>query len=165
MICRFICASPHSIPKIEVHYIELHPQRRWSDLGHECSVYGALAAGEVKTRGIIVRKKTGRSVQVEITGHTRTAIAGLVSRYHLRARSLRGTKAALIHRKTGNLRAVQLLLGHTKLESTVRCLGVEVDDAIAISEGVDLQDYEMAGLNGAGHSQHAARPADCRRGC
>jgi site-specific recombinase XerD len=52
--------------------------------------------------------------------------------------SLRRTKAALIYRKTGNLRAVQLLLGHSKLESTVRYLGVEVDDAIAISEGVDL---------------------------
>ena len=52
--------------------------------------------------------------------------------------SLRRTKAALIYRKTGNLRAVQLLLGHTKVESTVRYLGVEVDDAIAISEQVDL---------------------------
>lgn len=52
--------------------------------------------------------------------------------------SLRRTKAALIYRKTGNLRAVQLLLGHSKLESTVRYLGVEVDDAIAISEQVDL---------------------------
>lgn len=52
--------------------------------------------------------------------------------------SLRRTKAALICRKTSNLRAVQLLLGHTKLESTVRYLGVEVDDAIAIFEQVDL---------------------------
>lgn len=52
--------------------------------------------------------------------------------------SLRRTKAALIYRKTGNLRAVQLLLGHTKLESTVRYLGVEVDDALTISEQVDL---------------------------
>jgi integrase len=52
--------------------------------------------------------------------------------------SLRRTKAALIYRKTGNLRAVQLLLGHTKLESTVRYLGVEVDDALVISEQVDL---------------------------
>jgi site-specific recombinase XerC len=40
--------------------------------------------------------------------------------------------------KTGNLRAVQLLLGHTKLESTVRYLGIEVDDALSISEQVEL---------------------------
>ena len=52
--------------------------------------------------------------------------------------SLRRTKAALIYKKTGNLRAVQLLLGHTKLESTVRYLGIEVDDALHISEHIDL---------------------------
>ena len=51
--------------------------------------------------------------------------------------SLRRTKAALIYRRTGNLRAVQLLLGHTKIESTVRYLGIEVDDALAISEQID----------------------------
>jgi integrase len=136
------------------------------------------AGGEVKTRGIIVQKKTGRPVQFEITEQTRVAVRALMQRHglsageylftsrladspHLSTRqyarivqgwvasiglnpatygthSLRRTKAALIYRKTGNLRAVQLLLGHTKLESTVRYLGVEVDDAIAISEGVDL---------------------------
>jgi integrase len=52
--------------------------------------------------------------------------------------SLRRTKATLIYRRTGNLRAVQLLLGHTKIESTVRYLGVEVDDALAIAEQVDV---------------------------
>ena len=52
--------------------------------------------------------------------------------------SLRRTKAAQIYRKTGNLRAVQLLLGHTKIESTVRYLGIEVDDALTISEQVEL---------------------------
>ena len=52
--------------------------------------------------------------------------------------SLRRTKVALIYRRTGNLRAVQLLLGHTKLESTVRYLGIEVDDALSISEQVDI---------------------------
>jgi integrase len=52
--------------------------------------------------------------------------------------SLRRTKATLIYRRTGNLRAVQLLLGHTKIESTVRYLGIEVDDAFAIAEQVDV---------------------------
>jgi len=52
--------------------------------------------------------------------------------------SLRRTKATLIYKKTGNLRAVQLLLGHAKLESTVRYLGIEVDDALRISEEVEL---------------------------
>lgn len=134
--------------------------------------------GEVRNRGVIVQRKTGRPVQFEITQQSRAAVGELLSRrppgasdylfpsrlrssLHLSSRqyarivqgwvssiglnaaiygthSLRRTKAALIYRKTGNLRAVQLLLGHTKLESTVRYLGVEVDDALAISEQVDL---------------------------
>jgi site-specific recombinase XerC len=52
--------------------------------------------------------------------------------------SMRRTKAAQIRRKTGNLRAAKLLLGHTKLESTVRYLGIEVDDALNIAEQIDL---------------------------
>jgi len=44
----------------------------------------------------------------------------------------------LIYQRTGNLRAVQLLLGHTKIESTVRYLGIEVDDALAIAEHTDI---------------------------
>lgn len=52
--------------------------------------------------------------------------------------SLRRTKASLIYKRTGNLRAVQLLLGHTKIESTVRYLGVDIEDALALSEGTDV---------------------------
>ena len=52
--------------------------------------------------------------------------------------SLRRTKATLIYRRTGNLRAVQLLLGHTKIEGTVRYPGIEVDDAQAIAEQIDV---------------------------
>ena len=52
--------------------------------------------------------------------------------------SMRRTKAAQIYKRTGNLRAVQLLLGHTKLESTVRYLGIEFEDALSISEQVEL---------------------------
>ena len=50
----------------------------------------------------------------------------------------RCAKVTLIYRRTGNLRAVQLLLGHTKIESTVRYLGIEVDDALAIAEQTDV---------------------------
>ncbi len=52
--------------------------------------------------------------------------------------SMRRTKVAQIYKKTGNLRAVQLLLGHTKMDSTVRYLGVELEDALAISEAVEI---------------------------
>jgi integrase len=52
--------------------------------------------------------------------------------------SLRRTKASVIYRRTGNLRAVQLLLGHRKIESTVRYLGIDVDDALAIVEQIDV---------------------------
>jgi integrase len=52
--------------------------------------------------------------------------------------TLRRTKASLIYRRTKNLRAVQLLLGHTKLESTVRYLGIEVDDALEMAEQRDV---------------------------
>lgn len=51
--------------------------------------------------------------------------------------SMRRTKVSQIYKKTGNLRAVQLLLGHTKMDSTVRYLGVELEDALAISEAVE----------------------------
>ena len=65
------------------------------------------------------------------------ALAGLDS-LQFGTHSLRRTKATLIYRKTGNLRAVQILLGHTKIESTVRYLGIEVDDALAIAEQIEV---------------------------
>ncbi len=114
-------------------------------------VADVFAVGEVKIRGIIVQKKTGRPVQFEITEQTRIAVRNLICRHYLRSNdflfpsrlassphlstrqyarivqggvssiglnpatygthSLRRTKAVLIYRKTGNLRAVQLLLG------------------------------------------------------
>jgi site-specific recombinase XerD len=52
--------------------------------------------------------------------------------------TMRRTKASLIYRRTKNIRAVQLLLGHTKLESTVRYLGIEVEDALELSEKTEI---------------------------
>ncbi len=51
---------------------------------------------------------------------------------------MRRTKVAQIYKKTGNLRAVQLVLGHTKMDSTVRYLGVDLEDALTLSEGIEL---------------------------
>ena len=52
--------------------------------------------------------------------------------------SLRRTKASMIYKATGNLRAVQILLGHTKIENTVRYLGVDVEDALTLAEHTDI---------------------------
>ncbi len=52
--------------------------------------------------------------------------------------SLRRTKASLIYKRTGHLRAVQILLGHTKIENTVRYLGVYVEDALTLAEGTEI---------------------------
>jgi integrase len=136
-----------------------------------------LASG-VRSRVMILQRKTGRPVQFEITEQTRRSLeawieakrlladdwlfpsrskpgAHLSTRQYARlvdawvalvgldpaaygTHSLRRTKVSLLYKKTGNLRACQLLLGHTKLESTVRYLGVEVDDALALSESLEL---------------------------
>lgn len=52
--------------------------------------------------------------------------------------SLRRTKASIIYKATGNLRAIQILLGHTKIENTVRYLGVDVEDALTLAEGTEI---------------------------
>ncbi len=113
-----------------------------------------------------MQKKTQRPVQFEITEQTRDAVAAWIAAAHLKSdqflfpsrvsasrgwvrsigldptaygtHSLRRTKPTLIYRRTKNLRAVQLLLGHTKLESTVRYLGIEVDDALEIAEQTEV---------------------------
>lgn len=134
--------------------------------------------GTLRTRAMVMQRKTGRPVKFEITQQTRDAVAAWIrdaglrpgdylfpSRVrrspHLSTRqyarivaswvesigldpsaygthSLRRTKASLIYKRTKNLRAVQLLLGHTKIESTVRYLGIEVDDALEMAEQTEV---------------------------
>jgi len=100
------------------------------------------SGAKVRHRATIVQKKTGRPVQFEITKQSRSSVeawlpmlrttGGLESTSY-GTRSMRRTKAAQIDRKIGNLRAVQFLPGHTKLESTVRYLGIELNDALNIA--------------------------------
>jgi integrase len=78
------------------------------------------------------RRNPGRCIT---TRHYARLVSGWIASIGLDANRF-GTHS--LHRRTGNLRAVQLLLGHTKIESTVRYLGIEVDDALAIAEQVDV---------------------------
>ncbi len=136
------------------------------------------SGGRVKTRAIVIQKKTGRPVQFELLGPAQASMLAWLERRggslddfvfpsradhtnHLSTRqyarlvdewvtgiglrredfgthSLRRTKASIIYKQTGNLRAVQILLGHTKIESTVRYLGVDVEDALALAEATEV---------------------------
>ena len=137
-----------------------------------------VSGGRVRSRAIIIQRKTGRPVQFELLEPARTSIltwlearGGTLDDYafpsrldgvmHISTRqyarwgdewvtgiglrsedygthSLRRTKASLIYKRTGNLRAIQILLGHTKIESTVRYLGVDVEDALTLAEGTEI---------------------------
>ena len=67
-------------------------------------------------------------------------IDGLLDKREYGTHSLRRTKVSLIYQATGNLRAVQILLGHTNIENTVRYLGIDIDidDALTLSERTDV---------------------------
>jgi integrase len=137
-----------------------------------------VSAGRVRSRAIVIQRKTGRPVQFELLEPARASIlrwldgrggtledfafpsrinraAHISTRQYARlvdewvtgiglrpedygTHSLRRTKAAIIYKQTGNLRAVQILLGHTKIESTVRYLGVDIEDALALAESTDI---------------------------
>jgi integrase len=86
-------------------------------------------------------RRPGQSMTTrQYAGHLADWLTGIgLDPHFYGTHSLRRTKATLIYRRTGNLRAVQLLLGHSKIESTVRYLGIEVDDAIVIAEQVDVR--------------------------
>ena len=101
-----------------------------------------LATAKKKTGEFLFGGRRGRDRPITTRQYARLvsqwiASIGLDPRF-FGTHSLRRTKATLIYRRTGNLRAVQLLLGHKKIESTVRYLGIEVDDALAIAEQVDV---------------------------
>lgn len=141
--------------------------------------FGDVVAGsDIRTRAIVVQKKTGRPVQFELTADVRASLLAWLERRggsvtdhvfpsridhtaHLSTRqyarlvdewvtaiglrraeygthSLRRTKAAMIYRATGNIRAIQILLGHTKIENTVRYLGVDIEDALLLAERTEI---------------------------
>lgn len=98
--------------------------------------------GETETRAVPVFESPFQVAHVSTRQYARivhqwVAAIGLDSTVY-GTHTMRRTKATLIYKRTKNLRAVQLLLGHSKLESTVRYLGIEVDDALEISEQTEI---------------------------
>ncbi|HHZ95598.1 MAG TPA: integrase [Flavobacteriales bacterium] len=101
-----------------------------------------MTVNSLQNRDYLFQSRVRNSIHLSTRQYARI-VDGWVESIGLDSRkygthSMRRTKAALIYKKTGNLRAIQLLLGHSKLESTVRYLGVELDDALTISEQIDL---------------------------
>jgi integrase len=100
-----------------------------------CQHYGRVAP-DIYSQADFMPALTYQRANIRLVDHWGKSIGLEAASYG--THSMRRTKAAQIFRKTGNLRAVQLLLGHTKLESTVRYLGIEVDDALSMAEQIDL---------------------------
>jgi len=101
-----------------------------------------IEKADLKAEHYLFSNRLGNSPHISTRQYTRivhqwVAAIGLDSTVY-GTHSMRRTKATLIYKRTKNLRAVQLLLGHTKLESTVRYLGIEVDDALEISEQTEI---------------------------
>lgn len=106
------------------------------------SVERLLATQKVDETGYLSRSRTSPSLHASARQyarivHRRISNIGLDDR-GFGTHSLRRAKIALLYRKTGNPRAVQLLLGHARIDATVRYLGVEVDDAFRLAEQIEL---------------------------
>ncbi len=106
------------------------------------AVVAWIAAAHLKPEQYLLPSRMSESPHVSTRQYSRI-VGGWVGAIGLDPatygiHSLRRTKATLIYRRTKNLRAVQLLLGHTKLESTVRYLGIEIDDALEIAEQTEV---------------------------
>jgi site-specific recombinase XerC len=106
------------------------------------SVEAWIATRQPAVGQLLFPSRIGRSPHISTRQYARI-VKSRVTRIGLVAddygtHSLRRTQATLIYKRTKILRAVQLLLGHTKLESAVRYLGIEVDDALEMSEQTDV---------------------------
>jgi integrase len=139
---RFRLQLEHRIRDLALFNLGIDSKLRGCDLV-TLRVRDVAQGGRVCARAIVMQRKTQRPVKFEITEQTWDTIGTWVAAvgvdpHSYGTHSMRRTKATLIYRRTRNLRAVQLLLGHTKIESTVRYLGVGVDDALEIAEQTDV---------------------------
>lgn len=175
---RIHLQNAHAVRDLAMFNLAIDSKLRGCDLV-DLRVRDVTHGTQILPRAIVIRQKTQRPVQFELTEPTRLAVGIWLEKAGLRAdqflfpsrvassphvstrqyarivhhwvaatgldsstygpHSVRRSKATLIYKRTKNPRAVQLLLGHTELESTVRYLGIEVDDALEISEQTEIQ--------------------------
>ncbi|MGL1835172.1 tyrosine-type recombinase/integrase [Rhodocyclaceae bacterium SMB388] len=149
---RIHLQNAHHVRDLAMFNLAIDSKLRGCDLV-SLRVRDVTHGNQVLSRAMVIQRKTQRPVQFELTEPTRTTVAAWIEKAKLRparvasagldpaaygTHSMRRTKATPIYKRTKNLRAVQLLLGHSKLESTVRYLGIEVDDALEISEQIEV---------------------------
>lgn len=105
------------------------------------AVKALIERAHLKGTDYLFQSRVGRCMHLSTRQYARIVkqwVAGIgLDPTEYGTHTMRRTKASLIYKKTKNIRAVQLLLGHTKLESTVRYLGIDVDDALELSEQID----------------------------
>ena len=106
------------------------------------AVAALIKLGNLHSKDFLFRSRIGTNQHISTRQYNRI-FHGWVEKLGLEdslysTHSMRRTKPYLIYKKTKNLRVIQLLLGHKKLESTVRYLGIEVDDALEISESIEV---------------------------
>jgi integrase len=112
----------------------------WSPLAQAC--FNGLSGGVGGLDELVFPSRTDRLTHISTRQYARlvdewvTAVG--LCREDYGTHSLRRTKAALIYKQTGNLRAVQISLGHTKIETILRYLGFEVEDALALAEATEV---------------------------
>ena len=121
---RDVCHGDQIAPRAII--MQQKPSDRSSDFSVACLIHATTAS---RVEGVISNCTRVLEGWVKAIGLDASAYG---------THSMRRTKASLIYRRTKNLRAVQLLLGHTKLESTVRYLGIEVDDALELAEQTEV---------------------------
>lgn len=118
---RFMLDREHRLRDRALFDLAIDSKLRGCDLVR-VRIGDLVSGGRVRNRGLVDEWVSGIGLRREDYG----------------THSLRRTKAALIYKQTGNLRAVQILLGHSKIESTVRYLGVDIEDALALAEATEV---------------------------
>ncbi|MGA9990935.1 MAG: tyrosine-type recombinase/integrase [Thiobacillaceae bacterium] len=129
------CSRPPSIPRYPRKPSLASPGFVIASTIEWCGAFDGIRFRQTSQSGHFQYRQSGR-LYARIV-HQWVAAVGLDSTAY-GTHTMRRTKATLIYKRTKNLRAVQLLLGHSKLESTVRYLGIEVDDALEISEQTEI---------------------------